>query len=190
MLKLKEARMIKVVSGKYRGRNLFTPNTDLTKPTKSMSRGGEFSAIANSLENSTVLDLFAGSGALGIESLSRGAKHVIFNDISKEACQVIKKNLIMLNENNYDLFQYDYHKMLDFCGENNLIFNIVFLDPPYKNNCYCEIIDTLVSQNNLSNKAIIVLELNGDIDLSKYDSTFTYKSYRYGYSVVYIMRRI
>ena len=87
--------MIRVIAGKYRSRILETPNVSTTKPTKDMTRGGIFSALSFDIVNKNVLDLFAGSGSLGIEALSNGAKSAYFVDNNIELINIIKKNQIL-----------------------------------------------------------------------------------------------
>ena len=96
--------MINVIGGKYRSRVLLTPPSSTTLPTKNMVRGAIFSALGN-LNGAIVLDLFAGSGALGIEALSRGAKEAIFVELDKVAAKVVKDNLDKLKEENGRVLQ-------------------------------------------------------------------------------------
>lgn len=181
--------MIKIIAGKYKGRNLSTPKTELTQPTKSMTRGGVFSSIQNDIVGKICLDLFAGSGSLGIEALSRGAKAVYFNDINPLAYKCICENLKNLNIDSSFVYNDDYKKILENCRDNGAIFDIIFLDPPYKNSCYCYVIDYLLANNMIANDAIIVCETDHDLDFNKYFDLFTIKRYVYGYSIVYIIRK-
>lgn len=178
--------MIKIIAGKYRGRNIETPETDSTRPTKSMTREAVFSAIGKNIENAAVLDLFGGSGAYSIESLSRGAAISYINDLGKEANKVIKNNFIKLNENNYKLTQLDYKEALTLYKE--VFFNIVFLDPPYALDIYDEVLSFMISNNMINNYSIAVLETNKDLNLEKFSDLFNLKKYKYGYTIIYILK--
>lgn len=180
--------MIRIVAGKYRSRMIETPDSSLTKPTKEMTREGVFSALGEKVINAVVLDLFAGSGALGIEALSRGAKKAFFVDSSKEVIRVINKNIQMLGENNAEVLNLSYEQALDSFKNDNIKFDIVFLDPPYKSETYISIIKTLIKDELLSSFAIIVVESDKEL---VFDPTLfsKIKTYQYGCSKIYIMRR-
>ena len=178
--------MIKIVGGKYRSRLLFTPDEG-TEPTKNRVREALMSALSDILPGATVLDLFAGSGALGIESLSRGAKEAFFNDISPKTSALIQKNLNQLKETNGHVYTQDY---LVFLGNANLpSFDIVFLDPPYaQKEAYQGALDALLNRNLLKPYAAVVFEYEGGIavDLTAFGRV---KEYTYGKTKILIARR-
>ena len=123
---------VRIISGLYRSRILTIPSLSITRPSKDRVREALFSPLIN-LENKTFLDLYAGSGAVGIESISRGASLCVFNDLSREAYKCIKNNLKTLEipQNKYFLFNLDDLSALRACEENNLSFDYIYLDPPY-----------------------------------------------------------
>lgn len=181
--------MVKVISGIYRNRILNTPKTKSTVPTKGNSKEGIFSSLNFYLKDSVVCDLFAGSGAYGIESLSRGAKYCYFNDNNNLALQALNSNINNLKITNAKVTKFDYLKCLKYYKENDITLDIVFIDPPYIMDIYVETVDFLINENILSHDGIIILEANHEIDLKKYEDLFTYKMYKYGYPIVYILRR-
>lgn len=181
--------MVKVISGIYKGRNLLTPVSD-TKPTKGSVKEAIFSAITPYLRNANILDLFAGSGAFGIEALSRGGAYCVFNDLGKEQKQVLTKNITALDIKNAKILNDDYQKTLQNLNKIGLRYNIVFVDPPYAMDCYELILDTLESLDLLNEEAVIVLESNHSLDLSKYLERYNIKEKKYGYTIVNILKRL
>ena len=148
---------MRVIAGKYKKSTLKTLDSDSTRPTKDMVKEALFSSILINNE-STFLDLFSGSGAIGIEALSRGAKDVVFNDYNKAVVQVIKENLRKFNEDR-KVFNLSYD---DCLNSLNTKFDFVFIDPPYAFNEYDNIF-SLLSKNNLLNKnSIIIVEVKKD----------------------------
>ena len=121
---------MRVVSGKVRGLQLKTIESDSTRPTKDMVKEALFSIMMSKIPGSTFLDLFAGSGAIGIEALSRGAEKAYFSDNNIECIKVIKNNLAkakMLDDS--FVFCGDYLKMIDEIKD--IKFDVIFIDPPY-----------------------------------------------------------
>lgn len=180
--------MIRIVGGKYRHRNINTPDVDTTKPTKDMVREGIFSAIGERIINASVLDLFAGSGALGIEALSRGAKHALFVDNNIKAIQTINENLKKLNEENGEVDKANSLEIIKKLSFQKRIFDIVFLDPPYKEDVYQTLIDEFFANGLLSINAIIVCESDKHLNLIT-DKFEKVKEYSYGKSKATIFWR-
>jgi 16S rRNA (guanine966-N2)-methyltransferase len=180
--------MLKITSGKYRSRILETPATG-TIPTKSIVRTAMANALMDALPGAEVLDLFAGSGALGFEALSRGARHCVFVDKAPEAIAVLQKNLATLKETNAEVRFVDYETALkDFAAEKKT-FDVVFLDPPYAmKEVYSSVPAALLQQGLLSPRAVLVLEYEGEIEAPV--SLFALsKTYNYGRTHVLILRR-
>lgn len=179
--------MIKIAGGLYRSRAIKTP-TSLTIPTKSMVREAVANALNLDFPNARVLDLFAGSGALGLEALSRGAQSADFVDSSAEAYQVILDNISTLKAKG-EAFCGDYQEVLKKFESEGKLFDIVFLDPPYAmKEVYPRVPAYLLEHHLLSEKGIVVLEFEGEIDAPV--SLFRLaKRYHYGKSDVIILRR-
>ena len=169
--------MIRIVSGKYRHLILKQPNVTSTRPTMDKVREALMSSLGFFIQNRTVLDLFAGSGALGLEALSRGAKKCVFVDNNFEAIKTIKENIRLLKiEEETEVIKSEY---MSYLQNSNEIFSLVFLDPPYKEkDSYEKVISYLLKEQRLSKDGIIVLE--SDFPFED-DARFTKtKHYRYG----------
>jgi 16S rRNA (guanine966-N2)-methyltransferase len=147
---------MRIIAGKYRHILLEAPLGTKTRPTMDRVKEALFSILNFKIQGKVVLDLFAGSGGLGIEALSRDAGYVYFNDCSIEAIKIIKKNLAKLPQcSNYQVSQSDY---LSLIRTNDVVYDIVILDPPYQANIYASIIDELIKLKRLSARAIMVIE--------------------------------
>lgn len=180
--------MLVVGAGKYRSRQLEVP-ASLTVPSKSMVRLALSNALMDKIPGAEVLDLFAGSGALGIEALSRGAKHAMFVDNAPEAAQVVTKNLAMLKETAGEVRQMDYQSALSLFAKEGRRFDIVFLDPPYAmKTIYSEVPAFLLDHDLLAFGGAVVLEYEGEIEAPVSRFGFA-KTYNYGRTHVLILRR-
>lgn len=181
--------MLKVIGGKYRSRNLLTPGEE-TIPTKARVREAVASALSFAIPNAEVLDLFAGSGALGIEMLSRGAKRCVFVDADPDAAKVIRENLKTLKENNGEVLLLDYESALKRLKDEGRKFDIVLLDPPYKmRDSYQKAADYLSDNGLLSEEAVIMMEYEGDLDFEIKGAYARAKTYNYGRTKVLILWR-
>lgn len=178
---------MRIVGGKYRHRLITQPKTDLTRPTTDRVREALMSIINFSLRDATILDLFSGSGAFGIECLSRGAKKAYFNDVSKEAYNTIRKNLKDLNvDEEYEVFNFDYQTALNRLLDRNEKIDILFLDPPYKErNFYTNSIDFAI-ENLLNDNGIVIVENNEEFSDNRFVKI---KHYHYGKIVLSVMYR-
>ena len=143
-----------IITGKFKGRKLISLETEKTRPTLARVKESVFNIIADKIEGKTILDLFAGSGALGIECLSRGAKTVYFNDANPESKRIIEKNL-KGNLTGAEILNLDYVDAL-MAIKNKL--DLVFLDPPYASDFGEKALYILVNKNKLNNGATIVFE--------------------------------
>ncbi|MGX7582892.1 RsmD family RNA methyltransferase [Candidatus Vidania fulgoroideorum] len=158
-------RKLKVISGLYKSKSIFFEKK--LKPTKNSVREILFNILKKKTENSYVLDMFSGSGIVGIEFLSNFAKKVHFNDVSKKNIDKIKRNCKKLNLNkNIKFSNFEFNK---FFLKNKKNFDIVYLDPPY---FYINIVKDLIkkSKNILKKNGIIVLEtsVNNKINIEHF----------------------
>ncbi len=177
--------MIRVSGGKYRSRILATPEQG-TEPTKNRVREAMLSMVYPVLEGARVLDLFAGSGALGIESLSRGAKSCIFVDFDRKAASIVENNLRTLKESNGRVLNLD---ALAYLEKENEPFDLVFIDPPYANKkMYPDCLEKLLERNLLSPGANVLLEYEGTIEV-KTDAFSFARDYTYGKTKVLLLRK-
>lgn len=150
---------MRVISGKSRGKKLVSLEGMNTRPTLDRVKEALFNIIQFNIVDKNVLDLFAGSGAIGIEAISRGAKTVVFCDNSSAAIKIIQTNIkntrcteqsIVLNK--------DYIEALIQLSNEGKKFDIIYLDPPYKTDFANKAIEKIIELNLLSNEGIIVLE--------------------------------
>lgn len=178
--------MLRISGGTFRSRLLKTPDTTLTKPTMDKVRNGVFSALQNDIKGKKVLDLFAGSGSYGFESLSRGALSITFIDNGLEAIKVIKENARALDV--LDQTKIYKEDSFSFLVNRDEEYDIIFVDPPYKKYDYKEIVEAIINSSSLAKNGILVLEsdYNLDIDLSLFSKS---KEYKYSQTYVYILRR-
>ena len=123
---------LKILGGEFGGRLLKAPKGSQTRPTTSMLRKAVFDILQPKIQGAVFLDLFAGSGAMGIEALSRGASRAIFIDSHREAIRALKENLSLLKiESKAHIIQNDVFKGLTKLQEMNILSDIVYADPPY-----------------------------------------------------------
>ena len=161
---------MKVISGKLKGRKIVGYDIEGTRPTMDRVKESIFGSIQDYIDGSVVLDLFAGSGNLGIEAISNGSFKCYFVDNNKKCIQVIKDNIKQFHiEDNSVVIQSDYRQILKYFKDNSIKFDIIFIDPPYKYQIMNEMLEIIRDYNLLNNNGIIVLEysldkIDGDID--------------------------
>ncbi len=154
---------MRVISGKARGKKLISLEGLNTRPTLDRVKEALFNIIQFNVENKNILDLFAGSGALGIEALSRGAKTATFCDNSYDAIKVIKSNIENTkNEDNSIVINKDYSLALNSLSKQNKKFDIIFLDPPYKTDFGIKSLETIIKLNMLAEDGTIILETDDE----------------------------
>lgn len=151
---------MRIISGKNRGTKLYTlEGYEITRPTLDRVKEALFSKINFYLIDSIVLDLFSGSGALGLEAVSRGAKKAYLCDNSLKAQKVIEKNIDKTkNSENTVLIKKDCFEALEYFKKNNIKFDIIFLDPPYKTDYNIKTIDLILKYDLLNDKGKIIIE--------------------------------
>ena len=180
---------MRVITGKARGIQLKTPEGMSTRPTSDRVKEALFSIIQFETPGAKVLDLFGGTGQLGIEALSRGAKSAVFVDAGEPACKLIRENLRRTKlEADAKVIRSDYLDYLKRCRED---FDIIFLDPPYAEvflenalNCIGEI-DILRSGGIIVTERPLGKDLN--VELSGYERS---KDYKYGNTLLSIYRKV
>ena len=150
--------MMRIITGSAKGKHLLSLEGDATRPTSERIKGAMFSAIQFDIEDRIVLDLFAGTGQLGLEALSRGARSVMFVDASREALDVVKKNAISCGF--FDKCRYlaqDYRNYIRKAGGKEK-FDLVFIDPPYAMECAYDALTRLKDEEMLLPGALVVIE--------------------------------
>ena len=148
---------MRIISGTARGTKLETLDGQDTRPTLDRVKEPLFSIIQNYIYGAKVLDLFSGSGALALESLSRGAELAVCCDYSKKAIEIIKQNAKKTHlEDKIKIINRDYKKCLEEL--KNIKFDIIFLDPPYKTDYWLSAIEMIMEKNLLNDDGIIIFE--------------------------------
>lgn len=161
---------MRIISGKYKGREIKGYNINGTRPTMDRVKESLFASIQNYVKGSVCLDLFAGSGGLGIEALSEGALSCYFVDNNKIVIDTLRQNLTNLKvEEDYFLIKKDYVEALKTFDTK---FDIIFLDPPYHLNMMNNAIDLIIKNDLLNDGGIIVCEyeegtINCDLQILK-----------------------
>lgn len=154
---------MRVISGIHRSRVLEQVTSHNTRETKDRVKESIFNSISNYLYDSDILDLFSGSGSLGIESLSRGSRHATFNDLSKEAYNVTKRNIQTLKlEKESTLHSKDY---IDLLTTLQKPFDVIFLDPPYKLDLINNVLEIIKTKHLLKEDGIIIYLYGKEKDL-------------------------
>lgn len=158
---------MRVISGYLKSRKLIGYDLDSTRPTMDKVKESLFAMIQEHISESICLDLFAGSGSLGIEAISNYANHCYFVDNNKKAIEVLNSNIDNLNiHSKITIINKDYLDALKYFLDNNIKFDIVFLDPPYEFNVYSKITNYIVDNNLINDEGIIICEYNTDINCS------------------------
>ena len=179
---------MRVISGKARGVQLKTPDGMQTRPTADRVKEALFSILQFDLPGARVLDLFGGTGQLGIEAMSRGARSAVFVDASDSACRLIKENLKRAKmEQDAQVVRCDYLEYLQRCRET---FDLVLLDPPYAEVFLENALKKLTEIDILQSGGIIVAERPVEKELSLDFSGFTRsRDYKYGKTVLTLYRK-
>ena len=181
---------MKIISGKYKGRNLLGHDLEGTRPTMDRVKESLFAMIQDYLEDSVILDLFSGSGNLGIEALSNNAKESYLVDNNRKAVKIINQNIDNIGIKNVKVINMDYKKALDYFNKNNIKFNIIFLDPPYDTDYIEQSIELIDKYNLLDNEGIIVCESN-NINRMIYPKEYkVVKSKKYGDKYIEIITKM
>lgn len=181
---------MKVISGTLKGRNIKGYNIDGTRPTMDRVKESVFGMIQDYIKGSIVLDLFAGSGGLGIEALSNGSKLCYFIDHNKEVIKVIRNNIIDLKiEDKAIIILSDWKKVLNEFGNQGKKFDLIFIDPPYDYNVYLKILDKVSTLDLLNNNGLIILEHENLKFKDEYPGLILFKEKKYGNKSVNIYKR-
>ncbi|MFA6675915.1 MAG: 16S rRNA (guanine(966)-N(2))-methyltransferase RsmD [Bacilli bacterium] len=181
---------MRIIAGKYRHRLIEWPDdVKNIRPTKDRIREAIFSSLGD-LSSLKVLDLYAGSGAMGLEALSRNAQHATFVDYNQIAIETIHHNLQSLHISNDEVsvLKCSDHQAIDAFIHQKESFDVVFLDPPYQTGDYQSIIELLLTNNLLTTHGIIVIETQCHIE---FENVFyrRRKDYQYGEIIVIILWR-
>jgi len=183
---------MRIISGEARGRTLYAPPGDQTRPTSDKIRGSLFNILNAHIEEAEVLDLFGGTGALALEALSRGAARAVIADTSRTAVQAIRRNAESVLKDELDaraeILKMDYRSVIS--GLNGKRFDLVFLDPPYRMlEAYPDAIDRLDRAGALNEGAIIVCERRFNAEIQIPEAFEIYDTRSYGETAIDFVRR-
>ena len=154
---------MRVIGGKFKGKKLIEPKDKETRPLKDLTKESIFNIINHStkfsidLKKAQILDLFSGVGSFGIECLSRGVRYVTFVENYSGVLNVLKKNLINLKDiDNYKIIEKDINNN-SFFSAINTSYDIIFLDPPYKDKNLTTILKNIITNKHLNENGIIII---------------------------------
>ncbi len=160
---------MRIIGGRYRGRVLTAFKGKEIRPTADRVKESLFNILAPEIGGANVLDLFAGSGSVGLEALSRGADYVVFNDISADSLAVLKKNCAALKVEP-KIYRLDYRELLE---RLDITFDVIFIDPPYKSGFGKDALSVIARRKLLNTGGIAVFEsdrpFEGEVGLVPYD---------------------
>ena len=179
---------MRVIAGQYRSRKIKEVKSNKTRPTTDKNKESLFNSLGQYFDGETVLDIFAGSGALGIEALSRGAKTAYFIDNFQIAINTIKDNIKSLGiESDSVVIKQD---VFSFLNNTEKHFDLIIADPPYALQKYHELLELIVSRQLLSNDGIIVFEADKQTVLpEEYNNVYKYKEKILGHTKIGFYRK-
>ena len=157
---------MRIIGGKARGTKLYTLEGNNTRPTLDRVRESLFNIIQKEIPNCIFLDLFSGSGAVGLEAISRGAKKSILCDNNKKAIDIIKKNIEKTHfKNEVQLYNMSYENLLK--NEINEKIDIIYIDPPYKTSFAYKAISIILEKKLIGEESIIIVETDEEARIKK-----------------------
>ena len=178
---------MQIITGKYRARKLVAVDSLETRPTLARVKESVFNLIADKIDSSVVLDLFAGSGSYGAECISRGAESVYFVDQSEKAIKTIKTNTQKMSEK-FEIIKSSFLEALNGFERKNIKFDLVFLDPPYDSDYAVKSLENLAKKGLLNVGATIVVEHKLANDLQNLPECYIMKkSRKYGIAFVDVL---
>lgn len=182
--------MLRIIAGTARGRRIDAPEGKDTRPTLDRVRENLFNMLQTRVRDARTLDLFAGSGALSLEAVSRGAAFAVLSDHDRNAHSVEKKNIAALRfEDRTRVMLCDWHRAIDTLKAENERFDLVFLDPPYAMTDLTEVMDGIATL--LNEEALVIAEHEAKAELTVPDSFRQVNARSWGYCGVsfYEMRK-
>ena len=173
---------MRVIAGEYRGRRLDRIEGMEIRPTSDKVKESLFNILGDAVIDSNFLDLFGGTGGIGIEALSRGAKHVVFIDTSIKSIKVLKGNLDHLNiKDNVEVFHTDYSTAIVKLYKYNRQFDIIFIDPPYSVGMAQNALEEINKSPILAQSGLIIVEHDLKDDMPKrVGKLYLYRIKEYG----------
>ena len=181
---------MRIISGKARGTKLYTLDGTATRPTLDRVKESLFNIIQNDIEDSTVLDLFSGSGAIGLEFLSRGAKRTVLCDNSKDAIKIIKQNVQKTHfEEKVEVYNMEFTKLVERL--QNQKFDIIYIDPPYATDFIKISLEKIIEYELVNENTKIIVETDDETrilnQIEKMDVEITDKR-KYGRATIIFLK--
>ncbi|MHC5247999.1 16S rRNA (guanine(966)-N(2))-methyltransferase RsmD [Enterococcus sp. LJL90] len=181
---------MRVVAGEYRGRRLKALSGDNTRPTTDKVKESIFNMIGPYFDGGQVLDLYAGSGGLGIEAISRGMDIAYLVDKNFQALKIIRENIAITKEpQKFQVIKRDADQALAEFKADNLVFDLILLDPPYAKQKIAQQMTYIVENNLLATDGLIVCETDKTVDLEPVASLREHRRQTYGITAVTIFRK-
>lgn len=178
---------MRIISGRKRGHKLLEFEGDDVRPTTDRVKESVFNLIQSFVPDAVCLDMFAGSGALGFEAISRGAEKAVCIDLDKRSIDIIKKNALSLGFlEDCDIV---HMSCFDYVERTTEKFDIVFLDPPYNKNFIEPVLDALIKNDVLNEDGIIVLESDGTDFHGEFEGLDIYRQRKYGRTYITIYKK-
>ena len=160
---------MRIIGGKYRGKVLASFKGSDIRPTADRVKESLFNILAPEISGANVLDLFCGSGSVGLEAISRGADYVVFNDVSKDSLAVLKKNCAALRVDP-KIYNLDFKELLSVL---DVTFDVIYIDPPYKSGFGREALSIIAKRSLLNTGGVAFFEsdrpFEGEVGLVPYD---------------------
>lgn len=164
---------MRVISGELKGRRLLPVPGQSTRPTTDKVKESVFNIIGPYFDGGVVLDLFAGTGGLGIEALSRGMDRAVFIDQDPKALQVVRKNVEMCRlQDRVEIYRNDARRAISLFTRNRTVFDVVFMDPPYHLDLIPQLATALIQHDLLAESAVIIAEHSANRELPEQIETF------------------
>lgn len=173
---------LRIIAGDAKGRRLLSPQGRETRPTSDKVKESIFNILGDRVPDAEVLDLFAGTGNLGLEAISRGAKSSVFIDINRESIKIIHENIKLLKYEEYcEVYNNDSFSALNILGRRGIRFDIIFVDPPYHKDIVPRVLDKIIETSVLKEYGIIVAEHDSRDEVpDRASNLIRYKSSVYG----------
>lgn len=182
---------MRIISGQRRGLKLKSPKGDTTRPTESRIKESIFNVLGNNFNNSNVLDLYAGSGSIGLEFLSRGASFCAFVESDANTLKILKENIAKTRFENYKLYPYKSLNALKDISKDPISFDYIYIDPPYKSKyLYDQSLEYIYKSSSiLKDSGLLIIEADKDMEINNIDLFELEDSRQYRDTIIRFLRR-
>lgn len=181
---------MRIITGKVRGLKLETPKNYDVRPTTDRVKESLFNIIGTRIIDTKILDLFAGTGNLGLESWSRRAKEIVFVDNSKESLKIINKNIEKAKaKNDVKIINADFSNAIEILSKQNEKFDFVFADPPYNKDILVKVMDKIAKNEIINSGGYLIIERSNQEELTLIPENFELvREVRYGITYICFLR--